>query len=412
MKKLKLHIRLLLMLISLLALSCQDENENFQPQEQQIDNFVSQELARQISNNVIFKNKELKNNNLLGKSSSIKKVDNVFPVIDENEKIIFYIINYQKGGFIILSADKRSIPILAFSESESFDISSDSYPSGLVQWLDMTKEGIKYFRTNNVKQSKEIEEEWETFNQPRIIDQEESDVQTRMVDPDDPNVCEDEFEQVGPLLTTIWAQGCGYNDYMPTLDCNEYPCYYNNRASAGCVPIAIAQVMKFYNYPTSYNWENMPDNNGTITTASLIYDIHNSISGISYKCKSTGVDHDYNVASVFTNHFNYSTASNSGYNTETLKQQLRWNRPVILSGGTDDGWWIFHNYDDGHMWVCDGFRRIFNWSEDCTIGWGYLYLHMNWGWGGYENGWYAFNNFNPDNYTFNYGVKMVYNIKP
>jgi len=196
------------------------------------------------------------------------------------------------------------------------------------------------------------------------------------------------------------------------------PC---GKAYAGCVPIAIAQVMKFHQYPISYNWSSMPNNYGTTTTASLIKDIHNSITinvfgneipAISYDCDGTGVDKDYNTSGVFKNKFGYSSASQAGYNYETVKQQLRLTRPVILGGGRKSGWWIFSTYKDGHMWVCDGFRRSFIWSEDCSMGWGYLYLHMNWGWGGYENGWYAFNNFNPDTYTFNYQVKMVYNIKP
>jgi hypothetical protein len=40
---------------------------------------------------------------------------------------------------------------------------------------------------------------------------------------------------------------------------------------------------------------------------------------------------------------------------------------------------------------------------------------MNWGWGrtyDYLNGWYAFDNWNPDDYTFNYKKGMVYNIAP
>ena len=110
--------------------------------------------------------------------------------------------------------------------------------------------------------------------------------------------------------------------------------------------------------------------------------------------------------------FGYSAANQGGYNRETVKQQLRWNRPVILSGGRKSGWWIFSSYKDGHMWVCDGYRSSTIYSEDCSMAWGYLYLHMNWGWRGLHNSWYAYNNFNPGNYTFNYKVKMVYNIKP
>jgi hypothetical protein len=92
----------------------------------------------------------------------------------------------------------------------------------------------------------------------------------------------------------------------------------------------------------------------------------------------------------------------------------------MLSGGRDGGWWIFHKYVDGHMWVCDGFRRSFHCMYDdygnLIGGVGYLYLSMNWGWGGLADGWYAFYNFNPTvngtTYTFNYQTKMVYNIKP
>ncbi len=37
---------------------------------------------------------------------------------------------------------------------------------------------------------------------------------------------------------------------------------------------------------------------------------------------------------------------------------------------------------------------------------------MNWGWAGANNGWYAFDNFNPGNNNFNNNKKMTYNIIP
>lgn len=51
-------------------------------------------------------------------------------------------------------------------------------------------------------------------------------------------------------------------------------------------------------------------------------------------------------------------------------------------------------------------RNIYEKSKD------YLYFHMNWGWGGSGNAWYAFNHFNTSNGSFNYLTKMIYNIKP
>ncbi len=105
----------------------------------------------------------------------------------------------------------------------------------------------------------------------------------------------------------------------------------------------------------------------------------------------------------------YRLESLRGFNRDIVKQQLRWNRPVILRGGRKSGWWIFATYSDGHAWVCDGYRSSF----DCETGTGYLYLHMNWGWSSNRlNGWYAYNNWNPGDHTFNYKRGMVYNIKP
>lgn len=314
---------------------------------------------------------------------------------------------------MILSADDRISPILAYSDDSEFKTNSNSYPSGLVEWLSMIKEKVQSVRKNQEPQSLVLKQEWKNLMSQSI--ENNSLYFWGPDDPTDPNPCEDEFEQVGPLLTTTWGQTCGYNDYMPVLNCSA-GCSYNNRAYAGCVPIAIAQVMKYHNYPTSYNWANMPNAYGTTTTASLINDIHNSISGISYDCNGTGVDKDYNTAGVFKNYFNFSTANQSSYNRDIVVQQLRLNQPVILGGGRDAGWWIFHDYTDGHMWVCDGFRSskicMFDSYGNLLGAMSYLFLHMNWGWSGTYNGWYAFNNFNPGSNTFNYKVKMVYNINP
>lgn len=422
MGKIKLIKQLIILFFfGIFIFSCSYDGQQNSQLQQESDNFIKKNLAVKIANNISFKTNTSSSSK---KNASTKKlIKEILPVKDENAEIVFYIINYENGGFIILSADNRISPILAYSDANEFRTSSNNYPSGLVEWLSLLKDTIKSVREKNLKQSKELKQEWDSFYSQKILYQtnlnsskSKHDSSNNKEAPiDDPNDCDDEFEQVGPLLLTTWNQTCGYNDYMPVLDCSA-GCSYNNRAYAGCVPIAIAQVMKYHNYPTSYNWANMPNNFGTTTTASLINDIHNSISGISYDCDGTGVNKDYNTAGLFTNNFNYSTASQSGYNTEIVKQELRLNRPVILGGGRDAGWWIFHNYSDGHMWVCDGFSRskicMFDDSGNLIGAASYLYFHMNWGWGGYENGWYAFNNFNPGSNTFNYQVKMVYNIKP
>jgi len=50
-----------------------------------------------------------------------KSIQEVFPVEDEEKNIVYYIINYNNGGFIIVSADERISPILAYSETSDFN---------------------------------------------------------------------------------------------------------------------------------------------------------------------------------------------------------------------------------------------------------------------------------------------------
>jgi hypothetical protein len=102
--------------------------------------FVSLDLAKTISENVKFKTTLNKGLNL-GKT-----IESIFPVIDEKNVTVYYIINYTQGGYIILSADKRSIPILAYSEENNFPTNFEDYPSELVDWLEFAKNQIKQIR--------------------------------------------------------------------------------------------------------------------------------------------------------------------------------------------------------------------------------------------------------------------------
>lgn len=351
---------------------------------------------------------------------STRKVKSLKPIKYKNEENLFYIVNYEDGGFVILSADNRLSPILAYSDTSVFRTDSKDYSAGLIGWLSATSDTIRSLRKSNVAQSLSVQKEWKSFYTSRLLEsdnsiKEKAGSKTKKSVPDDSNTCVDEYEAVGPLTSTRWDQGCGYNDLLqlnPLMTCSGLPC---GRPYAGCVPIAIAQIMKYHKFPTTYNWANMPLSGGSTTIASLIKDIHTSlVTKISYSCDATSVPSDYNVAKVFTG-FKYSSASYGDYNYETVKQQLRLNKPVILSGGPKENFLFFAYHGDGHMWVCDGFRRskICSFDENGTSSSvGVLYLSMNWGWNGQENGWYAFNNFNPFAKNYNFKVKMVYNITP
>jgi len=390
-------------------LSCKKENANNESALKFKSNFISEQQASLIAEKITTpsKNGALKSFSLILKPSVKKKVKTVTSIPDINKLSAFYIVNYAEGGFAILSADNRLSPILAFSLTGNFPIDAIEYPSGLVSWLYTLKERVEEVRKNGEISNNALSQEWNNLISPQIA-------------PPDNQTCNDVYEQVGPLLLTTWNQGCGFNNLLKSqteIGCTDLPC---GKALAGCVPIAMAQVMKYYQHPSTFNWSLMPNEYGSSETSRLIKAIHDVLP-ISYSCKASGVNTDYNIANKFTSNFNYSTANQGNYNYETVTNNLRANKPVILSGGRDVGWWIFHNYDDGHMWVCDGFKAsticMFDNFGSVIGAVTYLYLSMNWGQSnGVANGWYAFDNFNPTiygtNYTFNYQTKMIYNINP
>ena len=205
-------------------------------------------------------------------------------------------------------------------------------------------------------------------------------------------------------MNTSWYQTGGFNNELPYITCNgsRFQVY------AGCVPIAMAQVMKYHQYPSNYNWSSMPLTYATSTTANFIEDIHNAIGNVYsgepfYNCDGTGVISSANMGSVLIAQFNYTNAITANYNYNTVKSNINYNRPVILSGS---------NSISGHMWVCDGYRTTSFYSDDCT-GVSYLHFHMNWGWYNHVyNGWYSFGSFNPGNTNYNSNKKMIYNIIP
>ena len=173
--------------------------------------------------------------------------------------------------------------------------------------------------------------------------------------------------------------------------------------------------MKYHESPSNYNWDGMPNTFGTMETAKLMRDIGSAVN-MQYSCGSSGA-HMRDVPRAF-NQLGYQNVRYSGFNRETVKQQLRWNKPVILSGYKYKKkkcflWWCSTSYKEGHAWVCDGYRTSTIYSEDCRYAWGYLYLHMNWGWTSNRlNGWFSYNNWNPGNTSFNHKKEMIYNINP
>lgn len=347
-----------------------------------------------------------------------KKIKESFSTLGKDNKAVYHTINYEEGGFVIIAGDNRIPPIMAFSYDNSLPIEENTeYPEGLLDWFKTQKEWVEFVRENDFSDLKNGEELdyfpeanlWDPCPIQRLIYSE-----NMSYDPCDPNGgggCEDQYTQVGPLLATTWDQGCdltsgnGYNQLMPNLSCSPQ-C---GRAYAGCVPVAIAQVMRYHSHPQGYNYANMPNNAGNINNATLIADIFNAFpsSQQTISCSGTGITayvpggFGTNFSSLFTSSFGYSSAIRAQYDFALVRGNLNLGRPVILDG---DGTF-------GHMWVTDGYLRAVFCSGQTL-----LKLHMNWGWGGDGNGFFNYDNFTVTTSTgtksFNQDKYMVYNIIP
>lgn len=211
--------------------------------------------------------------------------------------------------------------------------------------------------------------------------------------------------QVAPFLTTTWNQTCFYNDSCPTVSSGG-SC---GKAYTGCNATALGQICKYYAYPTTglsnhcnanlptqcvdfstqtYNYTAMP-NNVTSTNVEVAKLLGNLGAACDMQYSGTS-SNSYFDANVLKRYYAYSPRLYSSatflFNTtqeliDAIKLELDAGRPVFAKGGN-------------HFYLIDGYDASDN-------------FHMNFGWSGTYNGYYAINNvvngagtFTPSNFMF------------
>lgn len=397
---------LVLILIGLFLFSCQKEDLEFTNKEV-TNSIVPIELAKKVAQNYAYdevfyhhqdknrKNRSFRTNQFVSK----KEIRETLVIKDKDEIPALYIVEFKEGGFVIVSANKKETPILAFSETGNFEYNSDINNKGLKNWIENRTKRIFELRTsNNVNISDDISHEWIVFGAPPIDD--EIIVSGGTI-----------YEQEGPLLSTTWNQGCGYNELSPYACSMPQAC---GKVWTGCVATATAQIMKYWEYPNSYDWSIMPDNTGSYETSRLMRDIGDAVD-MNWGCETGSGTPTSNARDALVNTFGYSNyASFEDFNKNKVVSELKYHRPFILRGSASSN-------SGGHAWVCDGYKRnkyiwIHNpgtWYEYETYTFSSLYLWMNWGWGQFGgNAWFLYNDFTPESDNFNFDNEMIINIHP
>jgi hypothetical protein len=410
----KKYLSILTLLI--VSFSCQDDQSVKSPQQNKDENFVDLDFASDVATV-----QAPLNNSSTGKGVK-KKVESTFEV-SPNGKATMYIINYEDGGFIIVAADKRVEPILAYSDKSSFPLEDKVLPTGLLTWLQGVSNTVEDIRKTNAEQNEIVKTLWSKSKEELLAipttGRNSSGRTQYTYYVGDCNNGDSGYQQitvVNPLVQTKWDQEGGYNDNCPNLGCSRPS---NGRAFTGCVATSMAQILYYHKYPNTFNWNSMALTAPTAETARLMADIGQRI-GMDYGCESdngSGADPD-DVDNVLSE-YGYSSSDNISYDYWGLRNNLMSNLPVLLGGYQHTYWWIF-GHKDGHLWVADGLNETMfytcapdpntpgEWISQYT---GYSSaLHMNWGWGGDHDGWFGAYNFNPGDRTYNIGQHMIYNI--
>lgn len=350
----------------------------------------------------------------------------------------FYVFDIDGGGFVIIAADDCAHPVLAYGEkglSPENTGNGITMPDNLRNWLEGYNYSIRAAIADGYKAPASVQEEWNALAEGKYT------------------VAEPVVE---PLIKTKWNQNQEYinvdntyNYYTPAdvyvYEGQEYPM----NTPVGCVATAMAQVMKYWEWPkkgtgshsylpktnpkygvqsanfgaTTYDWANMPD--------SLTYDMSTdrqiqAVAKLMYHC-GVACDMDYDIEGssaysvVYGKYAGYSPAEHAlctyfGY-SNTLESYQRWDfekdsdwiqmlkdeldaaRPILYAGrGEEEG---------GHSFVCCGYD-----TEDR--------FYFNFGWGGSYDGYFSIDAITPggsgtggnSEHNYSFGQDAIVGIRP
>ncbi len=213
------------------------------------------------------------------------------------------------------------------------------------------------------------------------------------------------------LPTPPWSQEAPFNNMIP------------NRRLVGCVGTALAEILRYHSHPavrpavltkegepSAYDWQNMREDNyraGYSATeadavATLMADAANAISTDFGMSSSSAFE--VRVPAALVDMFGYDAGVSYKKSsemdlkawTDLVLNEIDEGRPVLYCG---------QDVSEGHAFVCDGYEIIGPTA----------YFHINWGWGGAADGFYAPEALNPTvskPHDFSNLTTIVYNIKP
>lgn len=309
------------------------------------------------------------------KSKRVKSVSGEVPA--------YYVFPNGEGkGFTVVSGDDRLPEVVGYSDKGTYD--EENLPSNYVGFMKAYEEMVGQLDNGDSRASASIAEakalRSSGYQQPTVA----------------------------PLLGSIqWNQMIPYNKMCPMYNSTD-------RSVTGCVATAMAQVMMYYQYPKtlqadipayvshtkhlsipqinkgeSYDWDNMLPQYASYEPLNYTDAQAAAVAKLLYHC-GVACEMDYGPSSganvtpaILSTYFGYDSDLMQDLNrdvftlaewSQIMDKELSAKRPILYSGQSSDG---------GHEFVCDG-------SDGNGL------YHINWGWGGYQDGYFDVTILNPD----------------
>ena len=313
----------------------------------------------------------------------------------------FYVFNNAAGGFVVIAGEDAATPILGFSKTGSF--TAEGMPVQIRGFFDEYTREINYLRSTGHKQTAACAELWERAANEGYA----------------------RYTSVKELHTPTWGQSAPFNNLCPVVD--------GGRSLAGCVAVAISEVMFYHRWPltttgeklpdysynsdkgtkqsitghnlaTSYNWDKMlskydytatPESN--LAVATLMHDIGVMMES-DYNPTGTGAMSE-DITPRLVKYMDYDSSMFLLYREELpvaewcakLRAEIDANRPILYSGTGEGG---------GHQFVVDGYA-----TDD--------FFYVNWGWNGSDNGFFKISSFMTGfDYDFRAFSSAIFSMKP
>ena len=322
---------------------------------------------------------------------------------DSTGHTLLYEVVTDAGINVLISGNKKCIPVVGryvANGSGSIFSQFDTLPCGMKYFLQEYKEQACFCFSNPPSFSPNVQE-WDDLMMG-------IDVYTPKG-----------LGSVAPLLTTKWGQHISHESNNCSVDSNAFNYYAPSgngcaHCKAGCVAVAMAQIMNYWKYPVviyedrQFDWCHMPDSlrldhpNHTQEKDAIAWLIYRCgvMSNTNYGC-NVSTSNVYKAKRAF-DRYRYNDDSDHQWR---MFHRGKWVKH--LRDNLDSGWVVLYGASGGitenfpsHAFVCDGY------DSDGKF-------HFNWGWRGkYDDTYLTVDSLCPGDHDYRTFASALFDLRP